>query len=95
MKTIFRSAAPTYASEEDKAVLLDKLNIMTLVSASLSFPCTPGAITGTTLDCQTNQEVEAKTMAMSRIAHDIWDAGTCKFLGGGGAGVEVTTRCSE
>jgi amino acid transporter len=59
------------------------------------FPCTPGAIAGTMLDCQTNQEVEAKTMAMSRIAHDIWDAGRCKFLGGGGAGVEVTTRCSE
>lgn len=56
------------------------------------FPCTPGAIAGTMLDCQTNQEVEAKAMAMSRIAHDIWDAGRCKFLGGGGAGVEVTTR---
>jgi len=30
-KMIFRSAAPTYASEEDKAILLDKLDILTII----------------------------------------------------------------
>lgn len=36
-KTIFRSAAPTYASEEDKAVLLDKLDILTLIDFRTSY----------------------------------------------------------
>lgn len=33
-KLIFRSAAPTYATDEDKEILLEKLNIMTLVKPS-------------------------------------------------------------
>jgi len=36
-KTIFRSAAPTYASEEDKAVLLDKLDILTLIDLRTTY----------------------------------------------------------
>jgi len=34
---IFRSAAPTYASEEDKVVLLEKLDIITLIDMRTSF----------------------------------------------------------